>query len=115
MVTTRRARPVHIRDEAPSLWARPSQGRRPRSAHGPSQDSRAGRKVSEPRTVTPTTTIVPAEIPVKMSTPDRNSPASEIITVTPEITIERPEVLAAMRRAARCECPAARSSRSRRR
>ena len=113
--TTRCARPAHSRDDRALVRRRPSHGRWPRSAHGPSQDSSAGRNVTDPRTVTPTTMIVPAEMPVKISRPDRNNPASEIITVTPEMTMARPEVLAAMRSAAPRECPAARSSRSRRR
>lgn len=52
-----------------------------RSAHGPSQDSSAGRNVSDPTTVTPTTAIVPRPIPVKIEEPERNKPASVIITV----------------------------------
>ncbi len=59
--------------------------------------------------------IVPAAIPVKMLTPDRNSPASAIMTVTPEMTMARPEVRAAVCSARSVLAPAARSSRSRRR
>ena len=59
--------------------------------------------------------IVPNAMPVNRSMPVRNSPASEIITVSPEITIARPEVAAAIRSASPKVLPAARSSRSRRR
>jgi hypothetical protein len=112
---TRRASPDQAREDRAQVRWRPSHGSAPRSAWRPSQDSRPGRNVSEPRTVTPTTMMVPAEIPVKMLTPDRNRPASEIMTVTPEITMARPEVLAAMHSAFCREWPLARSSRSRRR
>ena len=61
--TTRRTSAVHSRDG--SERRRPRNGTRPRSAHGPSQDSKAGRNVSEPTTVTPTTAMVPMPIPVK--------------------------------------------------
>jgi hypothetical protein len=46
--------------------------------------------------------------------PDRNSPAREIITVSPEVTMARPEVAEAILSAWRTKRPAARSSRSRR-
>ena len=59
--------------------------------------------------------IVPIAMPVNSSIPVRNSPASEIITVSPEITIALPEVAAAIRSASPKDRPAARSSRSRRR
>ena len=71
--------------------------------------------MSDAPTAMPTTMIVPNAMPVNRSTPVRNRPASEIITVTPEITIARPEVAAAIRRASPKVFPAARSSRSRRR
>jgi hypothetical protein len=71
--------------------------------------------VSEPITVTPTTAIVPIAMPVKTEYPVRNSPASATITVSPETTIARPDVPAAMRSASRAVAPLARSSRSLRR
>ena len=87
----------------------------PRSTHVPSKDSSAGSAVSEPRTATPTTVIAPTAKPVKTSMPVRNRPASEIITVSPDTTMARPEVAAAVRSASAWLAPAARSSRSRRR
>jgi hypothetical protein len=71
--------------------------------------------VSEPTTATPTTAIVPKAIPVNTLYPVRNRPASAIITVSPETTMARPDVPAAMRRACAVLAPRARSSRSRRR
>ena len=94
---------------------RPRKGIRARSARGPSQDSSAGTNVSAPATATPTTVIAPNAMPVKTGAPVRNSPASAIITVKPEITIARPEVPAAIRTASATVAPLARSSRSRRR
>ena len=78
-------------------------------------DKIPGRKVSEPSTATPTTTIVPTAIPENTSMPVRNKSARAIITVSPETTMARPEVPAAIRSAAVVSCPAARSSRVRRR
>ena len=66
-------------------------------------------------TVTPTTVIAPIAMPVNRAAPVRNRPPSAIITVSPEITIARPEVPAAIRSASPTEAPLARSSRSRRR
>ena len=53
--------------------------------------------------------------PVNTSMPVRNSPARAIITVSPDTTMARPEVCAAIRSASAVLRPAARSSRVRRR
>ena len=66
-------------------------------------------------TATPTTMMVPTAMPVNRSIPVSSSPASETITVSPETTMARPEVCAAVARASGKDAPAARSSRSRRR
>ncbi len=87
----------------------------PRSDRGPSHDSSAGSRVSEPATATPTTAIVPNAMPVNASWRVRNSPASAVMTVSPDTAIARPEVAAAVRRASPGATPFARSSRSRRR
>jgi hypothetical protein len=71
--------------------------------------------VRDPITVAPTTAIVPRPMPVKTEYPVRNSPASAIITVSPDTTMARPEVRAAIRSASPVLAPLARSSRSRRR
>ncbi len=113
--TTRRTSAAHSRDGRAAVRLRPRNGTRPRSAHSPISDSTAGSSVSAAATAMPTTMIVPNAMPVNRSTPVRNRPASEIITVTPEITIARPEVAAAIRSASPDVFPAARSSRSRRR
>lgn len=63
----------------------------------------------------PTTMIVPSARPEKTSMPVMKSPAREIITISPEITIARPEVAAEVLIASAASRPAARSSRSRRR
>ena len=94
---------------------RPRNGSRARSVQEPSQDSSAGTNVSAPTTATPTTVMAPNAMPVKTGTPVRNSPATAIITVRPEITIARPDVPAAIRTASATVAPLARSSRSRRR
>ena len=67
-------------------------GSGPGPSHVPSSDKIAGRKVSEPSTATPTTRIVPTATPENTSMPVRNSPAREIITVSPDTTMARPEV-----------------------
>ena len=113
--TTRRTSAVHSRDGRAEVRRRPSTGIRPRSAHGPSQDSSAGSTVSEPMTATPTTAMVPMATPVNTPYPLRNKPPSAIITVSPETTMARPEVPAAIRSASAVLAPLARSSRSRRR
>jgi hypothetical protein len=53
--------------------------------------------------------------PANSCMPDRNIPAIAAMTVSPEISTDRPEVAAALRSAASELRPAARSSRSRRR
>jgi hypothetical protein len=113
--TTRRTSPAHSRDGCAAVRLRPRTGIRQRSAHSPISDSTAGSSVSAAATAMPVTMIVPTAIPVNRSTPVRNRPASEIITVTPETTMARPEVAAAIRSASPKDLPAARSSRSRRR
>ncbi len=113
--TTRRTSPAHSRDGPAAVRRRPRTGIRQRSAHSPISDSTAGSSVSAAATAIATTMMVPNAMPVNRSTPVRNRPASEIITVTPEITIARPEVAAAVRSASPKDFPAARSSRSRRR
>jgi hypothetical protein len=113
--TTRRTTAAHSRDGRAAVRRRPRNGIRARSAHGPSQDSSAGSAVSEPATATPTTAMVPIATPVNTAYPLRNSPASAIITVSPETTMARPEVAAARRSASMVPAPRVRSSRSRRR
>ena len=63
--TTRRTSAAHSLDGRAAVRRRPRNGIRPRSAHGPSQDSSAGSTVSEPATATPTTAMVPIATPVK--------------------------------------------------
>jgi len=60
-------RAVHSTEGFDAVRRRPRNGILPRSAQSPSQDSRAGKTVSEPATVMPTTAIVPIAIPVKTS------------------------------------------------
>ena len=59
--------------------------------------------------------MVPIATPENTSIPVRNSPASEIITVSPDTAMARPEVAAATCSASLVSRPAARSSRTRRR
>ena len=113
--TTARTTAPHSRDGRAAARRRPRNGIRPRSVPLPSSDSSAGRNVSDPSTATPTTRMVPTATPENTSIPVRNSPASEIITVSPDTTIARPEVAAAIRSASLVVRPAARSSRTRRR
>ncbi len=113
--TTRPTTAVHIFDRSARVLPLPRKGILPRSAHGPSRSSSAGSAVSDPTTATPTTSIVPIANPVNMSMPVNSSPASEIITVSPDTTMARPDVAAAVRSASWKLTPAARSSRSRRR
>ena len=115
LATTRRTSARQNTDRWARTRRRPRKGTLPRSTRGPSQASRAGRAVSEPSTAMPTTVIVPMARPEKTSMPVAKSPPSEIITVSPDTTIARPEVAAATASASRCVLPAARSSRSRRR
>ena len=113
--TTARTTAPHSRDGRAAARRRPRNGIRPRSVPFPSSDSSAGRKVSEPSTATPTTRMVPIATPENTSIPVRNSPASEIITVSPDTAMARPEVAAEIRSASAVLWPAARSSRTRRR
>ena len=115
LATTRRTSAFQNRDRRAAVRRRPRKGILPLSTQVPSKDSAAGSAVSEPRTATPTTVIAPTAKPVKMSIPVRNRPAREIITVSPDTTMARPEVAAAVRSASAWLAPAARSSRSRRR
>ena len=78
----------------------------------PSLESSAGSTVSDPITATATTRIVATPKAAK-SFPANSIPAIAIITVTPEMSTERPEVAAAASSAASGLRPAARSSRSR--
>ena len=86
---------------------------RPFSTRSPSFESSAGSTVSEPSIATPTTIIVAIPNERYVLSPENSIPAIAIITVTPEISTERPEVAAAASSAARWLLPAARSSRSR--
>jgi hypothetical protein len=72
-----------------------------------------GSTVSDPSMAMPTTIIVPMPKPRYALSPENTIPAMAMITVTPEISTERPEVAAAASSAARWPLPAARSSRSR--
>ena len=103
------------RDGRAVACRRPRNGTRARSVALPSSDSSAGRKVSEPRTATATTIMVPIATPSKTWNPVTNSPAMHAITVRPAATMARPEVRAAVRSASWVVAPAARSSRTRRR
>ena len=113
--TTARASAPQNLDSCARVRRRPRNGIRPRSVHLPSMDKIPGRKVSEPSTATPTTRIVPTATPENTSMPVRNRPARAIITVSPDTRMARPEVRAAIRSAFSVSCPAARSSRTRRR
>ena len=72
---------------------------------------RAGKRVTAPRIEKATTMIAP--IAIERSTLEliRNSPASEIITVTPEKATAMPDVRMATRRASTGSSPATTSSR----
>jgi hypothetical protein len=69
--------------------------------------------VSDPSTATATTRIVASAREAKVLSPVRNMPAIATITVSPEMSTERPDVAAAASSAARSLRPAARSCRSR--
>ncbi len=73
----------------------------------------AGRTVSDPSMATATTRIVPMANADMPWMPARNIPDMAMMTVSPEISTERPEVSAAAWSAASSLRPAARSSRSR--
>ncbi len=93
----------------------PRNGIRPSSTWSPSSDISAGSTVTEPATAMSTTEMVATAKPANSCMPDRNIPAMATITVSPEISTDRPEVAAAIRSEDCGSCPAARSSRSRRR
>jgi hypothetical protein len=76
----------------------------------PRNERVAGRKVSEPITVTATTSIVPMPKAEKMGLPANSSPAIAAITVRPEMSTARPDVAAAISSAASAEWPRSRSS-----
>ena len=76
----------------------------------PRNESVAGRKVSEPITVTATTSIVPMPKAEKIGLPANSSPAIAVITVRPEMSTARPDVAAAISSAASAEWPLSRSS-----
>ena len=69
--------------------------------------------MSEPSIATATTRIVPTANEDMPSIPARNMPDMAMMTVSPEIKTERPDVAAAASSAALELRPAARSSRSR--
>lgn len=102
------------RPRAPERLRRPMSGTRPRLIRSPSDESRAGRTVTEPSIETPTTMIVPVANDEKVGSPVKYMPAIATITVRPETSTERPEVSAAISSASRASCPRSRSSRSRR-
>ena len=77
----------------------------------PGEQGRQG--VSRPSTAIATTTIVARANDENVGSPVRNIPAIAAITVSPEISTERPDVAAAASSAARSLRPAARSCRSR--
>src|SRR5206468_4069276 len=81
--------------------SRPRKGILPRSTLSPSLESSAGSTVKEPSIAMPTTMIVAIPKPREVLSPERSIPAMAIITVKPEIRIERPEELAAAYIAAR--------------
>ena len=88
---------------------------RPFSTRSPSQDSIAGRTVSDAIIAIAITRIVPTANAIKVLSPLISMPAIATITVRPEISTARPEVAAATCSASSGLRPAARSSRSRRR
>ncbi len=90
-------------------------GTLPFSTRSPSIESSAGSTVSEPSTAVITTRMVAKDIALKVAMPVRNMPAMATTTVMPETSTARPLVAAAIRSAVSASCPAARSSRSRRR
>ncbi len=86
---------------------------RPRLTRSPRIDSVAGRNVRLPMTDTKTTEIVPIAIDVNSETPRVMSPASEIITASPEKKTARPAVLLETSIAFARSRPARRSTRNR--
>ena len=104
-----------IRPPPDARRAWPRNGIRPSSTLSPSSDISAGSTVTDPATAMSTTEMVATAKPANSCMPDRNIPAMATITVSPEISTDRPEVAAAMRSEACGSRPPARSSRSRRR
>ena len=86
---------------------------RPRLTRSPTIASVAGRKVRLPITETSTTPIVPTAIDVKRVIPSVKSPASEIITASPEKKTARPAVLLETSMASGTERPWRLSARNR--
>ncbi len=114
--STRSRIQFQMRDSPWLRWRmRPRIGTRPFSTLSPSLDSTAGRTVSEPRTATPTTRIVPTANDWNTMLPAKNMPAIAIITVRPEMRTAWPDVAAANASASSDERPASRSSILRRR
>ncbi len=74
---------------------------RPFSTLSPSFARIAGSTVSEPIIATATTSIVATPNETNVLSPVNRSPAIAIITVTPEMSTDRPEVAAAASSAAR--------------
>ena len=101
------------RESPPFLLSRCTNGIFPFSTRSPSQERSAGSTVNEPATAMATTMIVPIAIEVQIAVPPKKSPASAMITVSPEMRTARPDVAAAASSAAAGPLPAARSSRSR--
>ena len=86
---------------------------RPRLTLSPRIDRVAGRNVRLPTTETKTTAIVPIAIEVNSETPSVISPASEIMTASPEKKTARPAVLLDTSIALARSRPARRSTRKR--
>ena len=89
-----------IRPSPSSRRSRPTSGTRSRSTLSPSFESKAGRTVREPSTATATTRIVAMPSEANVPSPVRNMPAIATITVSPEMSTERPDVAAAASSAA---------------
>ena len=91
-------------------------GTRPFSVQpfSPSQESIAGRNVSDPITATATTAIVPTPNDTNTDEPESSMPPIEMSTTKPDTTIAWPDVAAAASSAARAPLPLSRSSISRR-
>ena len=102
-----------IRPSPSSRRSRLTNGTRSRSTLSPSLESSAGMTVSEPSIAVATTVIVARPNEAKAASPVRNMPAIATMTVSPEMSTERPEVAAAASIAACWPRPAARSSRTR--
>lgn len=90
-------------------------GTRPFSTRSPSSERSAGSTVTEPTMATATTISEARPIASNSAIPVKSMPAIATQTVTPETTMARPLVAAAIISAVRGSRPLARSSRSRRR